>query len=209
LRTAIERKQKSEDILSTLGLPVPDSIPEIEEEDAVALQTSQEVAERIVILAYVNCAAIQPGMRNQMIDFLKEEGFWKKASTQEREWFEKEELTEQDMTDMLWRGEAIWLLLWVINKVDKLYLPTSEVNVDEIFEHIPPFMQSAKDFISTAATRSKSEILDECDLIFRLVWIIKEWNSTTINELTLNEGVAFERHFTIDWVMGRNRDWDR
>jgi hypothetical protein len=209
VQTAVERKQNTEKILSALGLPVPGDIPELEEEHAITLRTGQEVAERILILTYVNCAAIQPEIREGIMPFLQQEGLWEKVSLEEKEWFGKQELTEQDVAQMLWRSEAIWLLLWVINKVHQLHLPTMEVHLPDIFERIPPFFESTREFIASATLRNKSEILDQCDFIFRLVWIMKGCDASTINEMTLNENVAFERHFSINWVAGITKDWDR
>lgn len=84
--------------------------------------------------------------------------------------YQKDQLIEQEAINILWRSEAIWLLLWSIHKVDQLKLPMVHVEVSEIMARIPEFFADPKDFIETAVVRSVTEILDASDLIYRLHW---------------------------------------
>lgn len=206
--TAADRKHNSEKILLSLGISFADDLPPIEEENAVTLRLAQEIAERIVILTYLNCVATVPSLRQQVMMFLIQERLWDKVTTQEKALFHKSPLTEDDLTVILWRSESIWLLLWVINKVDHLDLPQQEANLHDIFLHLPGFFEATSDFIHTATLRSISEILDQCDFIFRLNWALREPHLHGSASTALNPGIAYERYFAITWVTRMRQEWE-
>ncbi|MBT1700279.1 DUF4272 domain-containing protein [Fulvivirgaceae bacterium PWU4] len=167
--TALERKQKTEALLKESGIPYIDHLPTVEEEFEVRLRTPEEIAKRILILTYLNYAA-EEDSKQDIIDFLKTERLWDSVSGEEKLLFEKDRLTDQDKINISWRSESIWALLWTINKVDQLDLPTDEVNIADIVDRLPEFMNSSVDFIKSSTIRSVSEILDQSDLIYRLHW---------------------------------------
>ncbi|MBO9702444.1 MAG: DUF4272 domain-containing protein [Sporocytophaga sp.] len=206
--TASERKKRTEDFLCSHGLPVFDNLPPLEEEKDITLRTPQEIAERILILSYLNCTAFDPNLRNSIIDFLKEEGLWAKISPQEKILFEKPELDDEDITIIAWRAEAIWLLLWTINKADQLIFSNEEVNFNAIFEQLPSFMNSTEDFVTSATMRPTAEILDKADLLFRINWAFYQAQTNKLNIIELNEGIVFERYFAINWVINLRSNWD-
>ena len=201
--TALERKQQTETFLKTLGIPVYDELPVIEEENDVHVRSVQEIAARIMILAYLNCIAIQEELQPVLLDYLKTQGLWVKVSAQEKILFEKPDLTEEEKDLIASRAESIWVLLWAINKVDRLTLPTKEVDVDILFPLLPPFMEDATEYITAASIRSTSDILNEADFIFRLYWTMSKKPLEG-----LNDRIAFERFFTINWITGARKDWD-
>jgi len=206
--TASERKRHTEDFLSKLGVPVFDNLPPLEEENDITLRTSQEIAERILILSYLNCMAFDPDLRNSITDFLKEEGLWEKISPQEKSLFEKSELNDDDITIIAERAESIWLLMWTINKSNLLDFPGEEVNFNVIFEHLPPFMNSTEDFVTSATIRPTSEILDQADLLFRINWAFYQTQTNNLNIIELNQSIVFERYFAINWVINLRSTWD-
>lgn len=206
--TASERKKHTEDFLCNRGVPVFDNLPPLEEENDITLRTPQEIAERILILSYLNCTAFDPELRNSITDILKEEGLWVKISPQEKLLFEKAELNDEDITIIAWRAESIWLLLWAINKADQVIFSNEEVNFNAIFEHLPAFMSSTEDFVNSATIRPTSEILDQADLLFRLNWAFYQAQTNNLNIIELNQGIVFERYFAINWVINLRSDWD-
>lgn len=206
--TALERKQNSEKLLSTLGIALVDNLPPIEEEDTVTLRPPREVAERILILTYLNCVAADPSLRQHVMMFLIHEGLWDKASEEEKVLFHKTQLTEEDYTTIFCRSESIWLLLWAINKIDQLDLPEKEIDLHDIFPYLPGFLEPTGDFIHAATMRSVSEILDQSDLIFRLNWALRETDQQGSRLSTLNPGVAYERYFSITWVTQTREAWE-
>lgn len=206
--TSVDRKRNSEKILLSLGISLGDDLPPIEEENAVTLRSAQEIAERIVVLAYLNCVATDPSLRQQVMMFLIQERLWEKTTTREKALFHKSPLPEDDLTVIFWRSESIWLLLWVINKIDNLDLPQQEANLHEIFPYLPGFFEATSDFINTATSRNISEILDQCDFIFRLNWALREPHLHGSATTALNPGIAYERYFAITWVTRMRPEWE-
>ena len=107
-----------------MNIPFIDHLPLIEEESEVKIRTAQEIAERILVLVYLAYVSEVVDERENVIDFLKTNSLWDKVSPDEKELFQKEELTDQETANISWRSEGVWLLLWTINKVEKLDLPT-------------------------------------------------------------------------------------
>jgi Domain of unknown function (DUF4272) len=206
-KTAQERKSQTEKYLKSLGIPFIDHLPLIEEENEVRVRTSQEVAKRILILTYLNYLAEEPEDKEKVIDFLMKQGLWESISENEIKLF-KTDLTDRDRINISWRSEAIWLLLWTINKVKDLDLPIEEVQVPKMLEHLPDFMTDTKKFIETATLRTVSEILDMSDLTYRLHWATRQQELDKTDKLKLNSSIVQERHYAINWTTYYDENWD-
>lgn len=205
--TAIERKKQSEKILTKNKIPFIDHLPMIEEEDEVKIRPADEIAKRILILVYLSYVGEVPKDKQVVIDFLKAENLWESASEEEQRLFNKT-MNDQERANVSWRSESIWLLLWCINKVDKLDLPYECVKVQDVVKYLPPFMTSPKEFINTVSTRKKSELLDAADLLYRLHWATRQAQLTKTNTTKLNPSVVYERHYAINWVTFYAENWD-
>ncbi len=205
--TAIERKQNTERILKSLNIPFIDHLPLIEEDDEAKIRTPQEIAKRILVLTYLSYVSEEPDDREKVITFLKEQELWDSVSNNEKVLFKKE-LSDQDYINISWRSEGIWLLLWVINKVDTIDLPNEEVSITDILELLPEFMIDTKDFVKCATIKSVSEILDLLDLIYRLHWATRHTELNNLDTLALNSSIIQERHYAINWVTYYEVNWD-
>lgn len=208
-KTAERRKKETEKLLKSLNILFVAHLPLIEEESDVKIRTGQEIAERILILVYLAFLSEVPDEKEAVIDFLKIHQLWDKVSPDEKKLYQKKKLTEQEAINILWRSEAIWLLLWSIHKVDQLKLPTVHVEVSEIMARIPEFFADPKDFIETAVVRSTTEILDASDLIYRLHWATR--NAGLNNQpmpAKLDASVVMERHYAINWLTFYAEEWD-
>jgi len=205
--TAAERKSQTEQLLKSIHIPYIEHLPLIEEESEARVRTPQEIAKRILVLTYLNYVSEEPQDRSKVIAFLKEQKLWDAVSNEERKLFSKE-LTDQERINISWRTEAIWLLLWTINKVDKLELPVEEVSTSEIFDRLPDFMEDTKEFIQSATCRTIAEILDLSDLTYRLHWATRHTELNGLQSLNLNSSVVQERHYAINWVTYYADDWD-
>lgn len=53
-KTALQRKKETEKFLKSIDVPVIEHLPMIEEEHEVRIRKPNEVAERILILTYLN-----------------------------------------------------------------------------------------------------------------------------------------------------------
>ncbi|WP_114790413.1 DUF4272 domain-containing protein [Niabella yanshanensis] len=209
MKTADERKLETEALLGELNIPYIDHLPLIEEETEARLRTAPEIAERILILTYLNYVSEVPADGSKVIAFLKANALWNKVSPAEKELFQKERLTRQEEVNISWRTEAIWLLLWAIHKVEDLALPTEEIEPNDIFERLPEFLADPTDFINEVTLRPTSAILDMSDLVYRLHWATR--NAGLKDEpipASLNLSVIMERHYAINWLTYYADEWD-
>jgi hypothetical protein len=208
-KTAELRKKQTEKYLKSLNIPFIDHLPLIEEESEVKIRTAQEIAERILVLVYLAYVSEVVDERENVIDFLKTNSLWDKVSPDEKELFQKKELTDQETANISWRSEGVWLLLWTINKVEKLDLPTEQVEIPEIVSRLPKFLTDPTEFIKNANVRQTTEILDASDLIYRLHWATR--NADLNNQpmpANLDLSIIMERHYAINWVTFYADEWD-
>jgi hypothetical protein len=207
-KTAEQRKNQTEKYLKSLNIPLNDHLPLIEEESEVKIREPKEIAERILILVYLAYVSEVPNEKENVIDFMKANLLWDKVSPDEKDLFQKEKLTEQETANISWRSEAVWLLLWTINRVDKLELPTEQIEISEIVSKLPEFLTDPKEFIETALIRPTTEILDVSDLIYRLHWATRHTELNNLKSVDLNTSVIMERHYAINWVTYYADNWD-
>ena len=124
------------------------------------IRSSKSIAQRILILTYLCYISDVPEDRFKIIEFLKKENLWNSATDDEQKLFLKEKLTEQERINISWRSEGVWLLLFTINKIEKLELPQKEIEMDQIFDELPDFMTGTEEYIKSAVLRPIAEILE-------------------------------------------------
>lgn len=208
-KTAEQRKKQTENYLASLNIPFIEHLPSVEEESEVKIRQAKAIAERILVLVYLAYVSEVPDTRENVIEFLKASSLWDKVSPDEKALFQNENLTSQEIANISWRSEAVWLLLWAINKVDKLKLPTEQIDIREIVIRLPKFLTSPKEFIDNAIIRPTTEILDVADLMYRLHWAAR--NAHLYNQpmpANLDLSIVIERHYAINWVTFYAEDWD-
>lgn len=208
-KTAEQRKKETEKLLKSINIPFIDHLPLIEDESEAKIRRPQEIAERILILTYLNYISEVPDEKGNVIDFLKSNTLWDKVSPDEKELFQKDKLTNQEIINISWRTEAIWILMWTINKVDKIEMPVEQVGINEIVSRLPDFLKDPKEFIETSIIRPTSEILDISDLTYRLHWATRHSGLESKNmPANLNNSIVMERHYAINWVTYYADEWD-
>jgi len=206
--TAIELKEKTECYLLALGIPINLGLPPIEEQDDFIFRTAEEIAGRTIILAYLGVYS-EGHDSQEIIDFFKSEDLWNSVSEHEKELLLKNKLTKQDRINLSWRSEGMYLLLWVIRKIDQLVLPTKQCDIGNMLDLLPGFLTSPKEFISNASIRSNKELLDHSDLIYRLHWATREAQLKGEKKpADLEEEIIQEWHYAINWLTYYDDDWD-
>lgn len=205
--TPTERKLNSEKRLASLGIVLIDNLPLTESEHDVNLRSAQQIARRILILAYLNCVAYDPDLQQEVMMFLIREKLWDEASANEKTLFNMPKLGDDQVAEIQWRAESIWAMLWAIDKVDSLELPVKEADLQAIFTLLPGFFEDTSDFIRTARIRDRAEILDETDFIFRLQWAIREADNRGEVVPQINASVSYERYVSLTWIIGIGDQW--
>lgn len=206
--STLKSKKQTEVLFKSLGIPFFDQVPLIEKEQESKIRSPQDIAKRILILTYLCYISIVEEDKVEIIEFLKKENLWASITDDEQKLFLKEKLTEKEKINLSWRSEGIWLLLFTINKIEKLELPQQEIEMNIIFNEIPDFMTGTKEFIKSAMIRPASEILDLWDLTYRIHWAIRNVELNNLTPLDLHPSIVFERHHAINWVINSSLNWD-
>jgi len=173
----------------------------------VQIRDAKDVARRVIILYAVGSVVFEGG-REESIKFLKEAGLWDYVSPSEVAFLENQKPSEQETADVIWRMEALWMLLWAMGKVKELDLPTKPCDLDMIHELVPKRAEVAQ-YINSATLKTKSEILDHTDMIYRIHWAVRD---AQLNKKPIPAGldadVVVERHYALNWLVFYADDWD-
>lgn len=173
------------------------------------IHTAREVAERALVLQGLCFVAHQEISRLTAITWLKAEGVWSAVAPSERRFFEKLDLTQQDIVDATWRAEALWTLLWALGKIDELSAPCGTADVQHMVELMPRPSAAAGPFLQSAQLRSGSEIYEACDDILDIHWAVRD---ACLNNRDIpngyHPGVVRERHFALNWLTYYDDEWD-
>jgi hypothetical protein len=205
---ALARKQRSEAILQAEGVPYIAHLPVIEDEQTAQLHSLEAVAWRAMALCIV--AVKGEGLeQKRLLEVIEQYQLEQKFTPKEREFIYNAEPTEHDRIQFTWRYECYWVLLWALNYVEELSRPDKICDVPQAVRMMVD--KTAEEFIKDAKLRSKSEILDAADLIFRYNWacVDARLNGRPIPS-GLESGVVLERHYALNWLIDYAEDdgWD-
>ena len=200
---------ENEKFLIENGIPINENLPMIESEEETEIRKTSEIVKRVLILSYLNML-VEGVERDEIIEFLRESKLWENCSPIEIEMLERGEFTEQEKVNIFWQSEAMWIMLWSINKIEKLKMPTEQCEVKKIVECLPEYLEPFEEYIKTSELRNKSEILDKSDLIYRLHWATRQ---ARINKekmpVNLDQEIIQEWHYAINWITNyESLDWD-
>lgn len=204
----LKSKNQTEILLTSLGIPFFEHVPLIEKEQESKIRSPQDIAKRILILTYLCYISNVEEDKFEIIEFLKTENLWASVTEDEQKLFLKDKLTEKEKINLSWRSEGIWLLLFTINKIEKLELPQQEIEMESIFNEIPDFMTGTKEFIKSAMIRPASEILGIWDLTYRIHWALRNVELNNLTPLDFDTSIVLERHHAINWVINSSLNWD-
>ncbi len=202
-----KRKAKSIAVLKKHNVPYIEHLPCIESKKETTLRTKEEVSERAICLSLV--AAFAEGLEKSVVlqtakEFAVENAF----SAEESSFFEMKEIDDLTRAKFLWRYESLWVMLWALSYVESLSFPTGICDVPFAVKTIVE--RGREKFLSDAKLRSKAEILDEADLIYRLHWATTEARIHGEQmPANLDNDTIFERHYALNWLIGFGGDnWD-
>jgi hypothetical protein len=204
---SIARKKSSEQFLKTKKVPINQHLPFVESESEIKIRTAQDTARRLLIL--YNVAAVGYGIdRVKVNERLKQTGLWDFVSPNEKSFLESKKPSKQQIIDATWRVEALWTLLWALGQITELDFPIKSVDPQTIHSLIPK-PEDFDSYIKNAKLRSKKEILDQTDLIYRIHWAVRD---AQINgkkaPASLDGSVVVERHYTLNWLTFYGDEWD-
>lgn len=204
---AVQRKNRSEAVLHSEGVPVNKFLPAIEAEGEATHRSKDEVAFRALALLVV--AVKGEGLEQPIVDRLvKDYGLEKRFTPKEKAFIRNTAPSQRDRVQFTWRYEAAWVLLWALGYVEKLEKPTNICDVPRAVEFMKK--RTASQFVADAKLRSPSEVLDQADRIYRYHWAVVD---ARVNgkkaPAELQPGVTLERHYALNWLVGyMGQEWD-
>lgn len=205
----ITRRKKSEAICISHGIPIygnPNSLF-VDSDENVVLRTKDEVVDRAFALMYLGLKS--EGLEQNYLDDLNSAyGIFDKMSPSELEFAQSSNPTQQQMIDANWRYESLHVMLWALGYIDSLSYPDMMCDVSSDVKTI--YQLGPDKFREQSVLRSKSEILDQADLILRFDWACV---SARIKEepapASMDASIVYERHYALNWLIKYlNQEWD-
>jgi len=205
---AQERKARTEMYLEEMKIPMNIHLPFIRSSKNVTLRSLEEVIWRVLCL---NLVALKgeglpmDTVKRIVVDHKLKPHF----SPNEVDFVRVAETEESDRIQFAWRYESLFTLLWALGFTDELGYPGHICDVQAVVKLIYD-SGGFTGLAESANLRSKEEILDELDRIYRLHWAVVDARlRDEPAPVGLEAGVVYERHYALNWLTGyQNADWD-
>lgn len=220
----IARCERSRDILDARAVPQYSGPLYTSDEAEVELRTGAETARRALALWVVGlCADGMP--QEDAVELVDRWKLWPWVSPEETRYLREEDPDPDETDALVWRLEAVWVVLWALGRLDELGWPASMCDVQRLVDLMEPIEADPETFITGAALRPSAEILDARDLTMRLHWAIRDawlahrpirsdldWTAGEPNVLVVESaavGVIEQRHQTLNWLIRfGDAEWD-
>jgi hypothetical protein len=203
----IARKERSHAYLTHKKVPMNKNLPYIEDSSSAKVRSAKEIAERLI--GCTICAiGGETGDKKVVDEYLTLFAAKKYLTPDEREFVERGLDDKQTRIQFSWRYERSWVLLWALGYIDELSYPSGICDVPKLAGMLAG--KKADDLLANAKPRSKQELLDAADLIYRLDWAVVD---ARVNQKPapagLDKGVVVERHAALNWLIGYlDQSWD-
>ncbi len=197
-----ELKNRNTEYLNSIGIDVPEHLPQIEDLDEVNPRTAKDIAGRLCAMAYVIGLGFD-AKGKELLELLTKYNLMPYVSRYERELLDQNLVKEQDKINMSWLTECAQSLAWCIGLVNLDHFKHCD---DDLAQKIP-FKTDTDRFIREAKLRPISEIQEQSDLLYRIHWYARNCVLTG-KECELSEGIISERRKAMDWAYGIEEDWD-
>lgn len=205
---ALERKAQTEEWLQEMNVPMNPRLPVIEGEGETEIRSGEMIAWRAFALMLV--ALKGEGLEQSILERIHADfGLEGRLSPEEQAFFEAAEPDQQSRVNFAWRYESLFVMLWALGYADELGYPGGICDVQAAVVLLRE-SGGAKALLTNANLRSKKEILDEADRIYRLHWAVRDARLRGEGApADLDAGVVYERHYALNWLIGYfEADWD-
>lgn len=208
---AVKRKREIDTRLAELGITVPPFLPPVIDEVEVELRPAAEVAARCIGLfaCAIRAESIASNDELPAAEIEKRLPLAAAAlSPNERAFFYVKKPPKQDVTNQVWRYEALNVLAWSLGLVAELPFPSRLCDVPALAKTMMD--RGTQAFVEGARLRPAMEILDALDLHFRLHWATTDARvKNAPAPADLDPGVVVERHYALNWLVRfEDADWD-
>lgn len=212
-----QRKGKTIAYLKDHGIPFIDSLPQLPPLAQCQFKTQEDIARRAVALLIViqyACDVAQGeedihGSKDFFMSMLQKYGVEHQLTENERKLLQDEEPMMQEAVNTSWQYEAYWALIWALGLVDTLGFPDQLCDCNYAIDVVSS-CETYEEFYNKTSLRSREEIMDEADKIYRLHWACVN-NRIQGQEAPagMNESIVMERRRGLFWMMShRDEEWD-
>jgi hypothetical protein len=149
--------------------------------------------------------------REVTLQWLKDEGLWAELTPSELAFVSAKRPTKKQQINASWKSEGLIVLLWALEKVERLPAPDEQCDTSVFRQHLPPFLQvPTSEYISAATRRCDEVLLDMADELLNLHWKARD---ARLHGRPMPAGLDIEiiqeRHHAINWVIGYDgAPWD-
>jgi hypothetical protein len=203
---ALARKERSEALLRSQGVPVNSFLPAIEDVGEFRPRTRDEIAHRAMALLAVAVKA--EGMeQSRMAEIVREYDLGSLFTPEERAFIGDPRPSQHDRTQFVWRYEAAWVLLWALGYVESLDKPEAVCDVSRAVKTLTE--RGRGKFIADAKLRPVEDIVEQADRIYRYHWAVVDARLGGRAVPGLDSSVTLERHTALNWLVRyMDAEWD-
>ncbi|MET0322279.1 MAG: DUF4272 domain-containing protein [Duganella sp.] len=208
---AWERKARTDEALAARQIHAPADLPPVVSEPELRLRAPEDILRRMLALFVVAIRAESLGSAHPIaVDDLRKRfpPAFAGLTDAEREFLAKDAPTGQEITQFLWRYEAILVLQWALGLQDALPFPDAICDVAAISSTV--IERGTEGLRKQPVARAAGDVLDALDLHYRLHWASRQaLLKKTPVPARLNDSVLQERHHALNWLVRfEDRDWD-
>ena len=207
---AVERRNKSMALLRDRHIYVTPWLPLLWERAEEPGRTVEEVCGRaaalLIVSLYSECRVGEHMSYEKAREFvapiIESYGAEKFFSPDEKAYLDDPDSTEQTQIQYAWQYENLWVMEWALGFTEDLFWPSRICDVPESARMMRerPDMQA---LLSAARLRSRKELLEEADLIYRLHWACVDARVMNMPAPQgVEAGVVMERHRALFWLAG-------
>jgi hypothetical protein len=210
------RKRASIAYIRERNIPHLETLPELPPAADCLWKSEEDIARRAVALLIViqyACDVAQgedlAASKDFVTEMLRKFGVERHLTDNERELLQDENPAGQAAVNIAWQYEAYWVLIWALGLEESLDFPDRICDCDYAIQVVSE-CDSFEEFYRKTAMRSREEIMDEADKIYRLHWACVN-NRINGQEAPagMNESIVVERRRGLFWMIGRfDEAWD-
>jgi hypothetical protein len=211
---AIARKNRSNERIQKMQIPICEGLPIIEEELKNDLKSLDVICKRAIasLISIQLACDIDAGndyeqSREFLKNLLKNYDVEDYLNSKEKRLFDGS-YTKQDAIDVAWTYKSYWAIAWALGLInDDISVPNTICDCNRAIKLVSE-SKDYEDFKSKCKLKDVDEILELLDLHYRYHWacVEKRINPST-NIADLNPEVVYERRRGLEWLFSEEDDW--